>query len=486
MPKKNSKIRNLASAVRSAYRGYRKVADPIKPAIDRVADPAALFLGTNTALATGIYHATPKANQALEYLMTKGIGPNAYSNVVSFLQDYPNVGASGKYAALAAIYVPANYYLGPHIKKMLKGESVLPEYIKNLSDKLPVGFHHARTWATIGAMSLVWHFGHMTDFAKRMGNKIGDVGSKVVDVVTDEELGKLLTGEKAHRIFADITDIFDIEPYRVPVPESREIETELNRAERRKPDILYTDRVSKDAAEISRKGIQISPEQLAYISRVVYFEGTFDKKASKDPQKILSGVHAITHVIKNRWEFEKQKDGTFGRRNKKDTLFDVAFHHGTKTRNDRTYTVWQFTCIRDHPKYFYEHRGKKGWDMYEGGDIKVAVGNMDPVRAQLAYEGVVDALSGKVPDPTGKSLFYQNPRFADKYNRNWDKKLDKVKEINSHVFYKFKEGSTQGPHASYIESPKSQKYGIPESQKPMLAYSRNNTLTRRRFQRMAG
>ena len=126
--------------------------------------------------------------------------------------------------------------------------------------------------------------------------------------------------------------------------------------------------------------------------------------------------------------------------------------------------------------------------MYEGGRINVAVGGMDRWRAELAYQGVFDVLSGKVPDRTGKAYYYQNPKFVDKYNRNWNEELQKTTEINSHVFYKFKEGSTKGPHAMDMDEPASQRavYEIPQSQKPMAVYARSNLLRGQRFQRMAG
>lgn len=487
MPAKKSKLGGLVSIIKSSYRSYRKVADPVKPFIDRVVDPTATFIGANVALGATIYYTKLKVDQALEHLLTSGMAHNAYEAVKTYFQNNPGVETFGE---LLLLYAPLNYYLLPKCARMMfKGERIPTQYLQKLADIHPPGFHHLRTWATLAAMVTAFYMGNVREDVKIIGGKVGEVGSKIIDVINDKVLHKYVSGEKAHQIFADISDLFDIEAYRLPVPDSREIETELNRAEKKKPDIKYVDRISEDAATITRKGIKITPEQLAYLARVHYFEATFDSKAGKDRQKILDGVHAVTHVIKNRWEFENNiKDGTFGRKNKKDSIFDVAFHHGTRTRNEKTYTVWQFTCIKDHPKYFFEHRGKKGWDLYEGGNINVAVGGMDPVRAQIAYEGIVDVLSGRVPDLTSKSLFYQNPRFADRHNRDWDKKLTKVTEVNSHVFYKFKEGSTVGPHASHsgeqnIEAPKSQKYAIPESQKPMLAYARNNSITKRRFHR---
>ena len=211
---------------------------------------------------------------------------------------------------------------------------------------------------------------------------------------------------------------------------------EMKRIENRKTDFSYGCDVSKEALGLIKKGIINNPEELVYLSRVVYFEGGFDKKA-KNISDIDKGMEAIASVMYNRFKFDemKTKKGeprTFTKKGS-DDVFDVAFRSG---KNRFGGTTWQFSCIPDHSDYFYENEGQKGWDLYEGGKLNVAVGKMNKKRANLAYQALVDVLKGKVKDPTGGALFYQNYEASDKYNKNWKKRgLEKIKEINSHDFY---------------------------------------------------
>ena len=188
--------------------------------------------------------------------------------------------------------------------------------------------------------------------------------------------------------------------------------------------------------ELIKRGLIDNPEELVYLSRVVYFEGGFDNKA-KSNDDLRKGMEAISSVMYNRMKFDesqsrKGEKRTFTKKDG-DDVFDVAFRHGKNRFNGIT---WQFSCVKDHPKYFYEHEGKTNWDMYEGGKLNVAVGNMDERRANIAYESVINVLFEKSRDPTKGALFYQNYAASDKHNKNWSQRgLQKTIKINSHDFY---------------------------------------------------
>lgn len=487
MPKRKKEPSTLGTIVKSAYKGYRKIADPVLPAVRRVIDPLSLLVAGNVTLAELVYYGTPKAQKALEYALNRLHGQETYDHLSSFVQQHPNVGTGGKVAAYAALFGGLNYLLGPRALKLLKGKKIAPDYLKKIFGErsLPKGFHHARILATAAAAIALWNYTDVGKDAKRLGGKYWNLASE-----TARTFEEYMSGRKTHKIIGDISDLFDIEAYRVPEKESKELEKGLKKAEERKPEYSYLDKVSDDARRLSRIGIVTTPEQLAYKARVVYFEGAKDERAKNDVE-LMRGMHAIAHVMKNRWEYEKlNHEGRFSPKNS-DKFFDVVFYHPWRTRIGKegkkvNYTLWEFTCIKDQKEYFEPHEGKKNWDIYEGGKINVAVGGMSRKKAEMAYQALMDVLEGKSQDPTNGSLYYQNPKYADKYNRDWDRKLKRETQINSHVFYKLKKRNATESRATYREDSNSQKYGIPKSQRPMLAYAANNAMGKRMFQRKTG
>jgi hypothetical protein len=204
---------------------------------------------------------------------------------------------------------------------------------------------------------------------------------------------------------------------------AEEIQRECMRI--RENNIATADDIARDAESLIREGVIDHPAQLIYLTRVVYFEGAYDPKAGS-LEDIKDGLSAISSVMYNRYLFdtEREKDGrsrAFSKRGA--NLFDIVFHYAPNRHGGVT---WQFSAIPENVSYF-------------NGDqpLELASGKMNADRTLLCYDVLMGVLTGKRSDNTKAALFYQNPRYVDRYNRNWKERgLDEVAEINSHVFFR--------------------------------------------------
>ncbi len=179
--------------------------------------------------------------------------------------------------------------------------------------------------------------------------------------------------------------------------------------------------VKADAAVLSAQGFPVTPAQLVYATRVLYFEGATDPVAGKDVPKIREGYRGLAAIIIRRWQTQE-----YGK-----TLYDVV--------TDCTPTV-QFNCIPDNPEFFtISEIRQSGYDVVRRADKKAL---MDEERAHLAYdaliEGIVNQLLGTFDqfDPTKGAEFYRNP-YCSESNGFWAS-LERTVDINSHRFYRRK------------------------------------------------
>ncbi|MBI2147133.1 cell wall hydrolase [Candidatus Woesearchaeota archaeon] len=424
---RRSLARSLYQTIQEAGQSYRRLADPIKPAIDKMVDPAAVFLAGNATLATGIYY----ARQGLAHLL----GDETTDKIDDLLQSNTTLEISVKLAAYGTLFGLANWkLLRPAMRRLWKRRT------------MPSWRNHAKTWGIITLGGMLGYAADVGTDARRFSRELqqADSAGDYVDVLTSETnlrvLDRYLSGEKTGPVAdAVINSLDDLLQFELSPEESEQIigEEERIASALSEPRFPYTDRVSQNAQQLTQQGVPVTPEQLVYLARVVYFEGAFDQKAGKDVKKIKKGMHGIASVIYNRWKYDNQYERQHGERpfsnNGKTGVFDAAFKHTKK----KTSVLWQFTCIRDHPSYFYKHPGKKGWDIYENNSLQVAVGAMNRQRAELAYDALIEVLGGDAGDPTRAALFYQNKRASDKYNQNWEQRgLQRTRRINSHDFYK--------------------------------------------------
>ncbi len=189
--------------------------------------------------------------------------------------------------------------------------------------------------------------------------------------------------------------------------------------------------VKADAAVLSTQGFPVTPMDLVYAARVLYFEGASDPLAGNDMPKIREGFRGLAAIIIRRWQTQE-----YGK-----TPYDVV--------TDCTPTV-QFNCIPDNPGFFtVSEIRQSGYDVVRRANKKAL---MDEERAHLAYdvlvEGIVSQLLGTFTqfDPTNGAEFYRNPSCSA-YDGFWAS-LERTADINSHRFYRRKThnaGLTAGP-----------------------------------------
>lgn len=420
--------------------GYRNTTDWAKPSIDKGVDSLAFLIGANTAVAATIYAAD-------RLLFENGIqsvfGPEAYTNLQQFLSNHPVIETGLKGALYTAAYGWANVKAIWPVTKRIFNRTTTPSWR-----------NHAKTWGIAAATYAAIEHGALEPANGTLrtidnylsGKKAAEVGSNVAGTAqTLVQEGKLEAKNKAETL----DELIDAFSFGAESDVSKSVEGSLNEADERNPRFDYGDRVSKDARRLKGYGMDMTPEELVYLTRAVYFEGGFDRNARTD-RDLKRGMQAITAVMHNRWKYDNMTDERYGRRDfgkGGDSPFDVAFRHTKKRRKHGrgNYTVWQFTCVRDHPEYFHEHKGKRGWDMYGEGKLNIAVGQMDRHRAALAYEAVIGVLTEEAADPTKGALFYQNPRAVDRNNtpEKWRKRgLRETTTVNSHVFYTYRNGGT--------------------------------------------
>ena len=183
-------------------------------------------------------------------------------------------------------------------------------------------------------------------------------------------------------------------------------------------------RLERDVEELNESGYALEAEDLAYLSRVLYFEGAFDPKA-ESLGDIREGYAAIASVIKNRWEFD-QKHGKNKFRGD-DGLLGVS----QKSK--------AFSCIDLDKGYFVEEKFSDAW-----GDIDLIVGKMNSQRLALAYHTLVSVLAGEISDPTQDAVFYVADYVEADWNGDIAFALDNrtlclrrgpTVQVNTHEFY---------------------------------------------------
>lgn len=458
--------KNPVSAI---FWGYRKLTDWVKPLVDKVVDPLAFFLASNAALSTGIYY----SNKYLIFpQLDKALQSGQFHGFTEYVKSHDAAEAVIKIAAYGTVYGVANAkVIWPLTKKLIKKTTE------------PTWLNHMKTWAIVGGALLLYNYGGIKQDYKRWSNEIKSAHSfkEYVNVVTNETnlrvIDNYLSGEHLRKLATDLRQIGDEfteskTPPAETTPKGTEdkgdtntvpnvtknngknptesIELELRRIESLKTSLANNDPIAIQARALPREMIR-SPEELIYLTRVIYFESGFDLKAGNERVRIRHGAEAVASVIYNRYLFDNQEGMEVFSNREKPSMTDIAFRHGRKgfTRADGSsgsYVLWQFTAIRDNPDYFYPVN-KEGYGLCKGNRLAIATGEMDEVRAQICYEELVKVLSRSpqehiIRDITGKALFYQNITASDSHNKNWkDRGLEITREINSHTFYKYVNGS---------------------------------------------
>ena len=152
----------------------------------------------------------------------------------------------------------------------------------------------------------------------------------------------------------------------------------------------------------------ISPEDLVYLSRLLYFESGNN---GRNLEELRNGLDGVMHTILNRWKFDNgdygitymgKKIKTGYRRFGDGSLMSIVAGRGAK----------EFTAIGKKKPFFRRETFRD-----KGGRFSLIYGQQEynlPIKKALAecYRSVLRALSGNSADPTDGSLFYKNPLIA--------------------------------------------------------------------------
>lgn len=157
--------------------------------------------------------------------------------------------------------------------------------------------------------------------------------------------------------------------------------------------------LERDSELLGRFCYDLTPKDLAYITRILYFEGTFDKEI-RDTDDLRLSYIAIASVIKNRYWFDKLNNT---QKFTNDSLVGVVDKHVTYRSGKR---VYQFSCVQDNRKYF------KNSSFVENGSVKLATEQMGVRETETAYTTLVDVLTGEAEDPTDGALYYKTKEIS--------------------------------------------------------------------------
>lgn len=387
---------------------YRTATDWVKPTIDQVVDPIAIIIAANMALSIVVFYTSTEMIQPFFLGIFSG-------HPYSFIERHTWIKFIIKTMMYCSIYGFTNLaIIFPAARRLFNRRSV------------PSWKNHLKTWAILSIGLLAWTSGGVKQDYNRIKWRVQNANGflETIGAVFDPRnfrtIDRYMSGAKTSQIARDAWGVFG---YRSNKDIAKEIDRECRRI--RKKQITSPAKISKDAAPLIRRGLIDNPAQLIYITRVIYFEGAFDAKA-KNLADITSGLTGIASVIYNRYIFDQANEKSGRPRafsDKGANLYDIVFH---RTLNSYGSITWQFSAIPKNRSYF---NGKR--------PLSLASGKINPDRALLCYEILMEVLTGKRSDNTKAALFYQNPRYVDRYNRNWKSRgLDDVTIINSHTFFR--------------------------------------------------
>jgi len=417
----------VGSLVHSASSAYRHLTDRFITPIERVVETGATFTGLNLLLSGGIYLLNSGAQHALETL----VGQDGAQHLHHIADGGP-LEVGYKTALYALAYGIANLGLPGKLREG-KPAILRKGFIKEVSKKVwqrarkpPSWGKHLKTWALAAALGYV---------------ALGNTGSTLV-----QKADHLLSGRRAQEVAVDIKTqvdnlekLLELTSYEAKPEDAQRIEKTVERIQQPNPSYPYTDPVSKTTEAINKRlGTSMTPEQLVFLNRMVYFEGAVNES--------YDGYVSIVNVIMNRykfdlWQTEHGKPRRFSSSSSKDSPFAVGFNHNKRGS-------FEFCAIPAHPTYFYEHPNNPAMSIYgtdENGNptLRVAVGQMNKRRAARSYKALIEVLLGNADDNTNGATFYQNPRATKGRNslQSWLKwaRITTRAPWTAHVFLRPKD-----------------------------------------------
>lgn len=389
-------------------RYYRTATDWAKPKIDQVIDPIAILVGANMVLSILVFYASTEIVQPLFFEIWDG-------KPYRFIDDHSWIKFIIKSSMYCSIYGFVNLAVILPVAKRLFNRRSVPSW-KN----------HLKTWTILSIGLIAWTSGGVKQDYNRIKWRVkkADGFFNTIGAVFDHSnfrtIDRYMSGVKTNQMARHAWGVFG---YRTNKAVAKEIANECRRIRKRK--VTTPANIAKDAVPLIKRGLIDNPAQLIYISRVIYFEGAYDTKA-KSLADVKAGLAGIASVMYNRYIFDTANEKAGRLRafsNKGANLYDIVFHRAPNKYGSIT---WQFSAVPMNASYF---NGKR--------PLTLSPGKINTDRALLCYEILMEVLMEKRNDNTKAALFYQNPRYVDRYNRDWKSRgLDDVTKINSHVFFR--------------------------------------------------
>lgn len=144
---------------------------------------------------------------------------------------------------------------------------------------------------------------------------------------------------------------------------------------------------------------EVTPEDLIYLSRLLYKESGSN---GESPQELKTGLEGVMHVIHNRWKFDNQQSGAGIPNN---LAGKKRFGHGSLMSIIKDNPI-EFSAISASPDYFQNKsfkNKKREYRLNPHSDAQVQA------KLELCYQVVLEVLMGNSSDPTAGALFYHNP-----------------------------------------------------------------------------
>lgn len=192
------------------------------------------------------------------------------------------------------------------------------------------------------------------------------------------------------------------------------LETYENNNETLTSNVPSNKEIINDAKNISIKlKRRFTPENLIYLTRLVYFE-TDVKADGADYEKEAS---AISHVIKNRYDFDNSKYENIVN-NKKITNVKNIKRFGDGTLMSIISNHRKFNALKDKKEYFtsssFKDERKRHNILHGTKRYNYVLLRDKELKSKMAtcYNAAKDSLLQLSEDPTNGALYYKNPKFS--------------------------------------------------------------------------
>jgi hypothetical protein len=470
-------INGLADITKGTYKVQKPVSNWSMDKALRIASSGGYFLGLNALALIAVHFGY---NDLVEPVIQEVFGNEGYNNFMDYMNNH--LGLKNSLATL--IYLPvlgmtnfgkivpdflkkksnkiedydneqfensSNNFskIGKKIKGLIKKYAAIPRSLELLKkEREPNLINYAKLTLYSGLILAATTIGGGLNTSSKMYKDLSN-NSSFIEKVESLRDNLFLFGEQGNSIIesssdriVSILDEMNKDKKKISLEDSFELEDNLEFAKQTNSEFNYeNDSLFQDLKPLITKGLFKSPELAIYTARVVYFEAmrykgvNHNQLSSEKQQKTLEAMEDVVSCIYNRWMFNNMQEEKKGIRpfayKNGTALEDIAFKHRGN--------VWEFTAVRDNPKYFHNHKGEGKWDIYEDNKLNVGVGDMDEGRAQTAMQAVINVLTGKTKDRTNQATFYQNPKFVDSKNKDWGKRYGLSKTgyaKHEHVFWK--------------------------------------------------